>query len=53
MENKDFLEELQMAIMNANGRFFKREELINMKLGDVIKNFEPNGIYFSVNSNGN
>lgn len=48
-----FLEDLQYLIIQQGGKFFYRDELLNMTLKECIESFYPNNIYFSLESKEN
>lgn len=47
-DREDVIEDFQEAIVNAGGRFFRRTELVDMKLGELLEILYKNGYGLSV-----
>ena len=41
------IEDLQEAIINAGGKFFRKDELLQMTFGEMLESFIPNSIQFN------
>ena len=52
IEQLKVVENMQNEIVNAGGRFFTAEELLDMTIADFVDHFGPNGITFEIKYEG-